>query len=102
MRYLSLSYDRPVKLIAGLSAYSALVALMILLLTSSGVVAATAGAVVVTTLVASYLLERWARRRTVYSADAQSSSPTGATTAHVTAEGTTPASEDNEASTAKV
>jgi hypothetical protein len=102
MRYLAPSYDRPLKFIAGLSAYSALVALMILLFTFSGVVAATAGTVMVTALVGSYLLERWARRRTVYSSDAQSSSPTSPTAVHVTTEATTRASEDHEASTVKV
>jgi hypothetical protein len=82
---LSPSTERPLTYLAGASAYLALVTLVIVLLTTSGVVATIAGALTVTLLVGSYLLERWARRRTVYSSDRQPSSPTSPTTAHPTA-----------------
>jgi uncharacterized membrane protein len=62
------------RFIAGISAYAALIALVIALFTTSGTVAAIAGTAVVGLLVGSYLLERWARRRLVYEPHTRSAS----------------------------
>ena len=67
---------RPVRIIAGIAGYTALVTLIITIFTTSGFVAAVAGALTVGLLVGSYLLERWARRRTVYAAGSRPSPPT--------------------------
>ena len=65
--------DNPLRIIADVSAYAALATLIIVLSTASGVVAGIVGALTVGLLVGSYLLERWARQRTMYSPDTQSS-----------------------------
>jgi hypothetical protein len=77
---LSASQRRPLTYIASLSAYSALITFMITFFTTSNLVAGIAGALTVALLVGSYLLERWARRRTVYASDPLSSPATGPTT----------------------
>jgi uncharacterized protein YbjT (DUF2867 family) len=64
--YLSAPSEKPVVAIAGTAAYMALITLVITLITTSDFVAAVAGALTVGLLVGSYLLERWARRRTLY------------------------------------
>jgi hypothetical protein len=53
----------PLLFISSVSAFGALIALMIALFTASGAVAVIAAPLVVALLVGSYLLERWARRR---------------------------------------
>src|SRR3712207_3259810 len=75
----SASRDRPLAFVAGLSGYAALITLIIVLVTTSGVVAGIAAALTLALLVGSYWLERWARRRTVYSPAARSSPATRAT-----------------------
>jgi hypothetical protein len=63
-----LSPDRrdPLRFISGISAYAALIALVIVLFTTSGAVATIAATLMGGLLVGSYLLERWARRRLLY------------------------------------
>jgi hypothetical protein len=63
---LSAPRERPAKAVAGTAAYLALVALIVMIFTTSGFVAALAGSLTIGLLVGSYLLERWARRRTIY------------------------------------
>jgi len=55
--------------ISSITAYAALVALVIVLFTTSGAVATIAAILVGGLLVGSYLLERWARRRLLYERD---------------------------------
>jgi hypothetical protein len=87
----SASFERPVPAIAAVVGYTALVTLVVTTFTTSGFVASVAGALTVGLLVGSYLVERWARRRTVYSAG----SPTSP-------EITTPAEDDDESRMAKI
>jgi Flp pilus assembly protein TadB len=63
-----LSQDRshPLRFNSAVSAYAALIALVIVVFTSSGAVATIAAILVGALLVGSYLLERWARRRLLY------------------------------------
>jgi hypothetical protein len=56
----------PLHSISSISAYAALIALVIVLFTTSGAAAAIAAALMGGLLVGSYLLERWARRRLLY------------------------------------
>jgi hypothetical protein len=67
-----LSPDRgqPLRFISTVSAYAALVALVIALFTTSGAAATIAAILMAVLLVGSYLLERWARRRLLYTAAA--------------------------------
>ncbi|GAA1042665.1 hypothetical protein GCM10009557_69200 [Virgisporangium ochraceum] len=60
------------KTVTGVAAYLALAALIVTLFTTSGLLAAVTGALTIGLLVGSYLLERWARRRTVYATDRRS------------------------------
>lgn len=63
-----LSPDRrhPLRSLSSISAYAALIALVIVLFTTSGAVATIAAILMGGLLVGSYLLERWARRRILY------------------------------------
>ncbi len=63
----SASPERPVRAVAAVVGYTALVTLVVTIFTTGGFVAAVAGTLTIGLLVGSYLLERWARRRTVYS-----------------------------------
>ena len=56
----------PLHSVSSISAYAALIALVIVLFTTSGAVATIAAILVGVLLVGSYLLERWARRRLLY------------------------------------
>jgi hypothetical protein len=68
-RPLPLSSRRPIRIAIGIAGYSALVAFLVTLLTTSGPTAAVVGTLTVALLAGSYLLERWARRHTIYSVD---------------------------------
>ena len=59
----------PLHSVSSISAYAALIALVIVLFTTSGAVATIAAALMGALLVGSYLLERWARRRLLYERD---------------------------------
>jgi hypothetical protein len=84
---LSASRERPVRAIAGVAGYLALVTLVVAFFTTSGFVAGVAGTLTVGLLVGSYLLQRWARRRTVYSADRRPAPATPVDPAVTTTEG---------------
>lgn len=66
--HLSPSRQRPIRTIAAIAGYTALITLVVALFTTSGFVAAVAATLTIGLLVGSYLLEGWARRRTVYAA----------------------------------
>jgi hypothetical protein len=68
-----LSPDRrhPLRYISAVSAYAALIALVIVLFTTSGAVATLAAVLMAVLLIGSYLLERWARRRLLYTEQAR-------------------------------
>lgn len=76
------------------AAYAALATLVVALLTTSGVVAAVAGALTIGLLVGSYLLERWARRRTVCSTGSPPSPASSADPRARTAQARQPAEAD--------
>ena len=65
---LSPERTHPLRFISAVSAYAALVALVIVLFTTSGAAATIAAILMGVLLVGSYLLERWARRRLLYTA----------------------------------
>jgi hypothetical protein len=64
----SASRARPIRTAAGVAGYTALITLVIAFFMTGGFVTAVAGTLTIGLLVGSYLLERWARRRTVYAA----------------------------------
>jgi hypothetical protein len=63
---LSPARRHPLRYLASVSAYAALIALVIVLFTTSGAVATIAAILMGVLLIGSYLLERWARRRLLY------------------------------------
>ena len=79
--------ERPVMAIAGVAAYLALVTIIVTFFTTSGFMAGVAGALTVGLLVGSHLLQRWARRQTVYSADRRPSPATPVNPAVTTTDG---------------